>query len=178
MAEKESNKEPMTMSIWFILFLILLIFSVAYGGMLHQRIADLETQLEEEKNNTSSAQGVRDSILNDIKDLYNKYAEENQVPEVTDNTQVSLGVYTGSTGATEEGTDPTTYTLTLSEGNVAVFSSSNTSGENLIQGSYLVEGTTLTLNSDDALSTYQFTVLEDGNLQYAEANALVTLVRQ
>ncbi|MBO5142381.1 MAG: hypothetical protein J6C46_05205 [Clostridia bacterium] len=172
MAENEVKKEKATLkiSIWFLLFLIYLIFSLAFGASLINENKSLKAELTNKDNTIIDIQNTNqndinkllstiDSVSNMLADAKNEIlAKEEQNKTV----EVSTGVYTGSSA--ESGENAVSMTLTLAENNIATLSVVNNAGESLYNGTYSLADSLVNFTSDDGLTAYSFTAVEDGSL--------------
>ena len=179
MAENETKKEKATisMNIWFVLFIIYLIISLAFCFSLIQENKGLKAELAAKDTTIADIQYASQSDLNKllktIDNVSNMLAEAKQellgTNEVTTNpVEISTGVYAGSS-------DTVSMTLTLSENNVATLSVVNESGDSTFNGTYSVAEDLVAFTSEDGLSTYSFTALENGTLRTVYNNVELTL---
>ena len=176
MAENEVKKEKTTvkMSIWFILFLVYLVASLAIIFNQNQKIADLNLEVAtlESKMEVALAESNERSaiIIRELEAIVKKYGKEPVTPEVPEVVipEVTVGTYTGAAPELQ-------MTLTLSEGNLANLVVVNESGDTTVSGTYSLVESNLSFTSDDGLTTYSFTALENGSLKLVDGNVELTL---
>lgn len=168
MAENEVKKEraKVNISIWFLIFIVYLIFSLAYIfnqnstiENLKMEVATLNSKIESTVNlSNAQSNAIIIQLENVIKELRDAtIVKEDETPVVLPSTEVSVGTYNGST-------EDMQMTLTLSENNVASVST-NQSGDMLdVNGTYMVAVDSVIFTSDDAMTHYTFTVNADGSL--------------
>lgn len=179
MAENETKKEKATinMNLWFVIFLVYLIISLAFCFSLIQENKSLKAEIAAKDTAIADMQYSSQSDLNrlikTIDNVSNMLAEAKQellgTSEVTTNpVEVSTGIYSGSS-------DTLSMTLTLSENNVATLSVVNESGDSTYNGTYSVAEGLVAFTSEDGLSTYSFTAFEDGTLRTVYNNVELAL---
>lgn len=184
MAEKEvkevkKENEAFKINIWFILFLIYLILSATYIIKQNQKIealnanvSNLNYQLENSINlsntNTTATIVKLENLIKDLKATLPE--EENNAPVVNDPVVIDplVGVYTGSAETMQ-------MVLSLVENNVASLKVTDESGESAFNGTYSSLESAVTFVSEDGLTTYSFTSLEDGSLKLVNDNVELTL---
>lgn len=183
MAENEVKKEKanVKISIWFILFIVYLIFSLAFImkqnatiEALNTELAGLKTKMEssiEISNSRTNAIIIQlENIIKDLKESAIVEDVEIPAPIVTPSLEVSTGVYAGAV-------DTTNAALTLAENNVASLTITTAeSGDTVVNGTYSVAETTVVLTSDDGMTTYNFTAVEDGSLRFVINGIELTLL--
>ena len=184
MAENEVKKEKakVNISIWFILFIVYLIVSLAFIMKQNttikakdDEIANLNSKLTSNvilSNADSNAMIIQlENMIKMLRDAQpNSVEQENNLPIVTPSLEVSTGVYYGST-------DDKSALLTLSENNVASLTITTAeSGDTVVNGTYSVAETTVVLTSDDGMTTYNFTAVEDGSLKLVVNGVELTLL--
>lgn len=178
MAENEVKNEKVKVhiSIWFIIFLVYLIFSLAYIFNLNQQIeaknieiASLTTKMESNiELSNSRTNAIIVQLENIIKDLKASTTVEDDTPIVTPSVEVSIGTYNASSDAMQ-------VALTLSENNIASFTIIDGSGDSIVNGTYSVTDGTVVFTSDDGVTTHTFTVNEDGSLKLVINDVELTL---
>lgn len=182
MAEKEVKKEKASfnINIWFVLFIVYLIFSVAFILNQNQSIETLNAQIGtlnyQIENNVKQSNARTNVIISKLESIVNEYKnslveEENNtpvVPEVPEVTVSVAGTYAGSAENMQ-------MTLTLAENNVASLTVTNESNTSSFDGTYSLANDTVIFTSNDATATYSFTSLEDGNLKLVDSNVELTL---
>ena len=180
MAEKETKeKATITMNIWFILFLIYLIISLAYGYSLINENKALKVEIANKEQTITDIENLNqyttDELSAIINDISGKLAEAKNLLEERKNqenlnnaVEISTGVYTGSSAVSGDEV-ATSMTLTLSEDNIASLALTNESGDSIVNGTYSIAENTVVFTSDDGLTTYSFTANEDGTLKLVDS---------
>lgn len=165
MAENEVNSEKKTMkiSIWFILFLIFVIVSVAYILSLHSKIDLLELQVKNAEaalvTANSSSSELKDALRKELDRVIDTYLAERPQEEKPNPIEVTVGTYTSVVSGEEAALS---MTLTLSENNMATLVLNNQSGDSTFNGTYSITDNTVAFTSEDGLTTYSFTAVENG----------------
>lgn len=166
MAENENKTEKKVVEVHFgfILFLVYLIFSVAYIFSLHAQIDTLKEQVataEQAVQDTLTNQSsLRDSLRAELEKIIDVYLTEKQE---NNSVEVSVGTYSA---AVASGDEAPAMVLALAEDNVATLTFANVSGDSSLSGTYAVNENVLVFTSQDGLTTYSFAVAEDGSLSY------------
>ena len=178
MAEKETKeKATINMNIWFILFLVYLIFSLAYGFSLINENKALKAEIANKDITIADMENMKqytaDELAAIIDDISGKLAEaKNLLTEKTGNennsSTVSTGVYTGSSMVSGDDVS-SSITLTLLEANEATIALTNESGDSNFTGTYSVVDNTVVFTSNDGTTTYSFIINEDGSLKLVDS---------
>lgn len=164
MAENEVNTEKKTLkiSIWFILFLIVVIFSSAYILKLNDKVASLESKVKDAEYALAMANSNKTELIvslkNDLENVIDSYLVEKQQEE-KNNIEVTMGTYSSIVDGEEKSLD---MILTLSENNIATLELKQDSGNSTLNGTYTVVDGTVVFASEDGLTTYSFTAVENG----------------
>lgn len=177
MAEKETKeKATINMNIWFILFLVYLIFSLAYGFSLINENKALKAEITNKDNAIADMENLNkyttDELASIIDEISNKLAEAKNLLDERNGKEnnsitVSTGVYTGS--SIVSGDDVSlSMTLSLLEANEATLTLTNESGDSALTGTYSVVDNTVVFASNDGLTTYSFIINEDGSLKLVD----------
>lgn len=178
MAEKEVSGEKKTIKIsfWFLMFLVFIVFDVAYILGLHIKISALEDELLQARNDITSAQVNTEQRVEVLKENINLLIDEFlDEQRGNNNVQKPAEVTTGTYTSFVSGDEATlTMTLTLSDNNIAELTLNNESGDSTFSGTYAVEDGTVTFTSDDGLTVYSFTAVENG-LRYVNEDVDLTL---
>lgn len=181
MAEKETKeKASLSMNIWFIILVVYFGISFLFFmnqnktiATLNEQVANLQTQLNDAvtDSNTRSENLIKD--LEKVIENYRNSTLENN----TTKTPVLNGTYTGTAVVTEDKMPSLSMTLTLSDNKVASVTRSDLSGDTLVNGTYNVVDNSVNFTSEDGLTTYTFTVVNDSTLKLVDATLDLTLVK-
>ena len=167
-AKVETKKEKTTinLNIWFIIFVVYLIFSLAYCFSLIQENKSLSEALVKKDYEISdmqySNQVNNDRLISSIDSVIATLKEARQeLKGVADDetTNVSIGTYTGSS-------DELNVNLTLSENNIASLSIVNNAGTSSYNGTYALDNGSIVFTAEDGLTTYSFVVNSDQTLNF------------
>lgn len=171
MAENEvkNEKQKISISFWFFVFLIYLIISLLFIMKQNNELEfvtaerdSLSAQLNSviENSNTRS-ETLINSFKEDLQLLIDKYAQEDTTTSGDEiSVEVTTGTYTGSD-------DVTSMTLTLSEDNIA--SLTTASGDAAVEGTYSVSENTVVFTSNDGATTHSFTVVDANTLKLVDS---------
>lgn len=184
MAENNAKTErpSVTLNIWFVIFLVYLIFSLAYIFSLvssnEAYKAELANKNTEISNMQTSTQDKISNLSNTLAELSDKLAlARNEVDELLGNgetnTTIATGIYSGSSNLS--GDEQVAMTLTLAEEGVASLIIVNASGDTDLNGTYTYAENVLVFTSEDAAVTYTFTVIENGALELADGTIVLSL---
>ena len=172
MAENEVKKEKtlIPINLWFIVFIIYLIFSVAFMYNQNQTILKLEHDAEVDTTNTQN-------IIKDLKEVLGKYdvPEQKQEEPKVELPSTPNGVYTGIATISGDMQGNLSMTLTLSENNIASLSVVDGSGDSIYNGVYSVAEDTVKFTSDDGLTIYSFVKLDENTLKLVSDTVELTL---
>lgn len=179
MAENEVKKAKLNISIWFILFIIYLIVSLAFilkqNTIIETLNAEVARITSESEKNLALSNTQTDIIIGKLDAIVREYKaskeQEEEPPVNTPSIDVSMGIYNGSSDAMQ-------MALTLSENNVASLTITNESGDSIINGTYSVAEGNVVFTSDDGMTTYNFTAVEDGSLKLVIDGVELTLLRK
>ena len=174
MAENEVKKEKtiIPVNLWFIVFIIYLIFSVAFMYNQNQTILKLEHDAEVATENTQN-------IIKDLKEVLGKYdiPEQKQEEPQVELPTTPNGVYAGTATMSGDMLVNLSMTLTLAENNIATLSVVDGSGDSIYNGVYSIAEDTVNFTSDDGLTKYSFIKLDDNTLKLASDTYELTLVK-
>lgn len=181
MAEKEVKKEKASfgMNIWFIIFIVYLVLSLVYILNQTQTIATLNDNLlilqTKYDNEIIKSNQRSENIIDDLSKIIEKYRAP-EVKEEVNTPSTPVGTYTGSS-VVAEGEVALTMSLVLAENNVATLTLTNESGDSLLNGTYNVVDATVNFTSEDGLTAYAFTIVDDSTLKLVDPATELTLVK-